>query len=304
MNKIRKKIYNFLRWIALKEITNNLGRVEETKDKIICYVKKNKCRNERYQFTIPCFGQRKKNKELAEIYELDKPICYVIEGIEVKNKKVYIFGYDNPEIIIKNCTFLFDLYGHVNGKCTIENSFVRAFSLFMFGANELTVKDMCITNPFSSSNTLKIALGGEEKLEIISSTIGKEKQNTNVDLIARDNILIKSSNIGANTIELKAKNINSDKDSKIKASEKIKIDAKEYDNLNITSKESNINGTQYDTGKNEFTLRKIADAKELQKAKLIDTLRKIKEKCEQVKRELLEQYTKDLEEESIHKLVK
>lgn len=304
MNKIRKKIYNFLRWIALKEITNNLGRVEETEDKIICYVKKSRCKNERYQFTIPCFGHRKKHKELVEVYELDKPICYIIEDIEVKNKKVYIFGYDNPEIIVRNCTFLFDLYGHVNGKCTIENTFVRAFSLFMFGANELTIKDMSITNPFSTSNSLKIALGGEEKLEVISSTLGKEKQSTNVDLIARDNLLIKSSNIGGNTIELKSKGIKSDKDSKIKASDKIILEAEEYDNLNIMSAEVNVNGTKLDTEQKEFTLRKITDGKELQRANLIDTLRKIKEKCEQTKKELLEQYTKDLEEEGIHKLIK
>ena len=32
-----------MRILLLKTITNNLGKVEETEDKIICYVKKYKC---------------------------------------------------------------------------------------------------------------------------------------------------------------------------------------------------------------------------------------------------------------------
>lgn len=304
MNKIKKKIYNFLRWLALKEITNNLGRVEETEDKIICYVKKSRCKNERYQFTIPCFGQRKKNRELVEIYDLDKPICYIIEGIEVKNKKVYIFGYDNPEIIIRNCTFLFDLCGHINGKCTLENSFVRAFSVFMFGANELTIKNMNITNPFSSSNSLKIAIGGEEKLQIVNSTIGKEKQNTTVDLIANDELIINSSSIGGNSVELKAKRIKGDSKSTIKASESLKIDAEDYRELNVEAEESTVNGKKITTDRKKYNLSKITNNKDLQRAKLINTLRNIKDNCERRQKELIEDYSSQLEKESIHKLIK
>ena len=36
------------RALLLKIITNNLGRVEETEDKIICYVKKHKCKQNSY----------------------------------------------------------------------------------------------------------------------------------------------------------------------------------------------------------------------------------------------------------------
>ena len=291
------------RALLLKIITNNLGRVEETEDKIICYVKKHKCKQNSYQITIPCHGQRKEYEEATKKHNLNKPIVYVIEDIVIKNKKVFIFGYDDAEVIIKNCAFLFDLTGHINGKCTIEHTFVRAFSSFMFGANELTIKNQSITNPFSSSNTLHIALGAEEKLEIIGSTLGKEKQCTNIDLISQNEIIINSSNIGADNVEIKANKIKGDKNSKIK-SPKLKLEATEYDGLNITSNNANINGTKIDTQNSQITLRKITDEEELQKARLIDTLRKIKEKCEQTKIELLQQYKAQLEEQSVHKLLK
>lgn len=293
-----------IRKILLMIITNNLGKVEETEDKIICHVKKHKCKQNSYQFTIACHGQQDEYKELVEKYDLNKPIVYIIDNLEVKNKRVFIFGYDNVEVIIRNCAFLFDLSGHINGKCTLEHTFIRAFSTFMFGANELTIKNMSITNPFSTLNSMHIALGGEEKLEIINSTIGKEKQYTNVDLIAKDKIIINSSKIGGSNVEIKAHSIKGDEKSKIKSSESLKIDADEYDDLNIIANNANINGIKFNTNNQEIKLKKIKDKEELQKTKLIDILRKIKENCEQRKKEILEEYSNKLENQKIYKLVK
>ena len=293
-----------IRNMLLTIITNNLGKVEETEDKIICHVKKYKCKQNSYQFTIACHGQRKEYQELVEKYNLNKPIVYIIDNFEIKNKKVFIFGYNNPEIIIKNCAFLFELSGHINGNCTLEHTFVRTFSTFMFGANKLTLKNMSITNPFSTSNSLHIALGGEEKLEIINSTIGKEKQSTHINLTAKDEIIINSSNIGGSNVEIKAHSIKGDEKSKIKSSESLKIDADEYDDLNIIANNANINGIKFNTNNQEIKLKKIKDKEELQKTKLIDILRKIKENCEQRKKEILEEYSNKLENQKIYKLVK
>ena len=48
----------------------------------------------------------------------------------------------------------------------------------------------------------------------------------------------------------------------------------------------------------------IKDNEELQKAKLIDILRRIRENCEQRKKELLEEYSNQLEKQKIYKLIK
>lgn len=293
-----------MRKLLLKTITNNLGKVEETEDKIICHVKKYKCKQNSYQITIPCFGHRKKYKELTEKYNLNKKIVYIIDGLEVKNKKVYIFGYDNPDIIIKNCAFLFELSGHINGNCTLENTYVRSFSTFMFGANNLTIKNMSITNPFNSSNSLTIALGANEKLEIINSTIGKEKQKTNVDIISEDKIIIDSSTIGADNIEIKSKSIQSDENSKIKSTNTLKLETKEYDKLNIESPNIEVNKIKVEPDKKKITLKKITDKKELERIKLINTLRKIKEKCIQTKEVLLQEYNNQLDKTNIYTLKK
>jgi hypothetical protein len=79
------------------------------------------------------------------------------------------------------------------------------------------------------------------------------------------------------------------KDSKIKASESMKINANEYSDLNIITNNANINGIEFDTKNQIITLRMMKDNEELQKAKLIDILRRIKENCEQGKKELLEE---------------
>lgn len=82
MNKFKKVLYNITRPYAKKYLTNNLGKVVEDDEKITCYVKKRKIKNENYTYTISCLGVGEEQKEVARAYNLNKPICYVLDGIE------------------------------------------------------------------------------------------------------------------------------------------------------------------------------------------------------------------------------
>ena len=99
MNKLKKIVYTFARNHATNYITGNLGKVVEDDEKITCYVRRNKVKKKNY--TIACFGIGKKQKEIAEAYKLNKPICYLIDSIKLKKHKAYIFKYNNTKIIIK-----------------------------------------------------------------------------------------------------------------------------------------------------------------------------------------------------------
>lgn len=301
---MKKIAYNLLRKYAMQIVTGHLGRVEEAEDKLICYVNPNKCKRNKYNFIIPCKGIGQNTKDLAKTYDLDKPICYVIEGIKVNNKKVYIFGYDNAEILIKDCVFAFDVYGHINGKCTIEDTFIRCFSTLTFGANELTLKDMSITNQLYYSNSLKVYLGGEDKLEVIDSTIGKTKESTEIYLIAGKELNLQNAKIAGDKVECQGAKITSDKKSSLTSTQEVKIQTEDFDPIRISSPVIKYNEQEIQTGKETVDFEKITDPLKLERVRLINTLKKVKDTCEQYNRDLLEEYTAQLEEEMIYRTLK
>ena len=297
MNKIARQL-------VLKKITNNLGKVEVTEDEIICYVKKHKCKRDSYTLDIPCHGQRKKYHDLVKKYDLDKPIVYVIEDMVVKYKKVFIFGYDDADIIIRNCKFLYDIYGRINGKCLFESNYVRTLYSFVFSAKELIVKEMYLINHFPASNSkYDISLEGDEKLQIEDSTIGKMNQKTNVHLYSQGETKLINSNVQSDDLSINSRIINSDNKSKMKSKRLTMINAEEYNNLNITSDELNIDGNKVKTDKQGLILSSIKDEKQLKRCKLINILNKIKEDCIKKKQELLSTYEEKINKEEICKVL-
>ena len=130
----------------LEYITKKLGVVEETEDKIICYIKEEKimnCEDCNEKYIINCC--RPNYNEEYKDYNLNKPVCYVLENI-IFNKKVKIFG--DQEIIIKNCFFgaylkIFPL----QNKCTLNgNTIVSNFKLEI-NADELVFYNNEIQSP-------------------------------------------------------------------------------------------------------------------------------------------------------------
>ena len=97
MNKIIKEI---LRYLVMKRLTGNLGKVVDTEDKIICYINKRNSKRECLTDYFYCRGINKSNKVLANIYNLNKPITYVFNDRYFKKHDVVIYGYDNANIVI------------------------------------------------------------------------------------------------------------------------------------------------------------------------------------------------------------
>lgn len=304
-NLISKKLSNIIRNYIARYLTGHLGKVVEDEEKIICYVKKNRCKKEKYNYTIACFGIIKKDQELAEKYNLNKPICYVIDGIAFDKSKVNIFGYNDCEVIVKNCTFDMGLHIRINGKCTLENTFIREFHTLSIGATELLIKNMDIRNQVILAGLkLHIVLGADEKLEINNSYIGKTKEKTKVSIIAPKQIEIYNSKISGDIVECESDKIISGKKSVIEATEKVNLQTNEFYQINITSPSIDYNGNNIDTENKSIILKSTKDVKKITRFELINLLKKIKNQCEETNGQKVDEYRESLFKEPISRVLK
>jgi len=256
MNTFNKVLYNVTRPYAKKYLTGHLGKVVEDDEKITCYVKRSKIEKKDYHYTIACFGIGGNRKKVAKAFKLNKPICYVIDGIDLKKHKVYIFGYNNCEVIIKNCNFGLDLSVHVNGKCTLENTNITTFSYLSIGANDLVIKNMDSDKIRVISSESNICFGANNRIDVIDSNIGSQKKNINVSFIATNELNVVNSNIVGKEVECKSSTINADKKSSLIATDKVNLQTDTFDSININAPTIVLNGEEISNEKNQLYLKK------------------------------------------------
>lgn len=304
MNIVKKSIYDISRNYLKGKFTRNLGNVIEYDDKLVCYVQKNKTINEGYARTVPCSGLREEDMELAKMYNLDKPIYYVLDGLDFAKDRVYIFGYDKSNVIVKNCKFNYGLYMSVRGKCKVEDSYIRSFGTLMINANELVLENMDIQNYVSYTSELQIRLGADDKLEIINSKIGRTKENTSVYLSNNHNLIIDSSSIAGDKIECEAQVFESINDSSLVATDKIDLKLGKFDNINVDSPTVILNGEEINYKNNSFTLRQLSDPLSLKRLELVKVLRDVRDRCVQNNLEDVNKYKQELDNRSVIKTLR
>lgn len=305
MNNIKQKLYTIIRNQLKRKFTNYLGRVVEEEDKLICYVNKRNCKKNKFEYIIKCKGIEESNQELAKLYKLDKPICYIIDDLKTAKHRIYVFGYDDCEVIIRNCQFGFDLNVHVNNKCTIENTHVQAPSSYLsIGATNLIINNMNIHNELSISSPLHIIFGSAESIEINDSNIGKENENTRVSIISNQALTIKNSKISGDAVKFAAKKITADKNSALIASKKVDLIAEDFNQISITSNNIIFNGKKISNNKKSVILEKTTDPLKIKRLELIDILKKVKFECEKVDEKKTTKYQESLNKQPISKTLR
>lgn len=305
MNNIKQKLYTIIRNQLKRKFTNYLGRVVEEEDKLICYVNKRNCKKNKFEYIIKCKGIEESNQELAKLYKLDKPICYIIDDLKTAKHRIYVFGYDDCEVIIRNCQFGFDLNVHVNNKCTIENTHVQAPSSYLsIGATNLIINNMNIHNELSISLPLHIIFGSAESIEINDSNIGKENENTRVSIISNQVLTIKNSKVSGDAVKFAAKKINADRNSTLIASEKVDLIAEDFNQINITCNNIIFNGEKIPEHKKSVILEKTTDPLKIKRLELINLLKKIKIKCQTINANEITQYQESLNKQPISKTLR
>lgn len=303
MNKIKKTLYWMTRPLVKNHLTGNLGKVVEDDEKLTCYVRKHKIRRKDYHYTIPCSGIDEKQKKLAEAYNLNKPICYVIDGIEFKHT-VYIFGYNNCEIVVKNCKLGITPTIRVNGKCTVENSNIITFSYLSLSANELVIKNMDLDQIRIVSKESTLGFGGVNKIDIINSNIGSKDKDVSVSMLTKNKINIINSNIYGEEIICESNEINVDEKSTLNGNQKVVIKTKEFNQINVNTPVIFLNGEEIPNERQVSTLTKIKEPLALKRLELVTLLKKIKNKCENIQTEKISRYEENLNRTKVRKILK
>ena len=282
-----------LRKLVMKKLTNNLGKVVEDDEKITCYVKKSKLKKEYYNYIIACFGVGENEEKVAEAYELNKPIRYVIDGIEFKKHGVNIFGYNNCEVIVRNCNFKFDVYIHVNGKCTLDNTRIKTFSHLLIGANDLIIKNINNDHIEVIGQKSNIGFGANNRFDIINSNIGNKKENINISFSAINVLNIDNSKIIGAKIDCEAPKIEIHNNAQLSAKKCVTINSGCFDPIDITSPVVKLNDNIINTQNKTVTLKQITDSKSLKRLELVNVLKIVRNKLKKQISDDVSQYEQD-----------
>ena len=111
INKIEKGMYNIEKEKAKKLLFGDTSTIVENENNITCYIKRNRIKKIGQDYIIRCNGIGNEERSFAKEFNLDKPVYYVLEGLEFIDGAVQIYGYNNPHVLIDNCNF--DLGAHI-----------------------------------------------------------------------------------------------------------------------------------------------------------------------------------------------
>lgn len=304
MNIFENVLYNITRTYIKKYLTNNLGKVIEDDKKITCYVKKNNVKKGKYNYTIACFGIRKEKEKFAKVFKLNKPICYVIDGIDLKKHKTFIFGYNNCDIIIKNCNFGLDVSINTDGKCTIDNTNITTFSYLLISANNLIIKNMDSNQIKSISPKSNIVFSSSNKIDVIDSTIGSQKEDINISFLTSNMLNVVNSNIVGKQIECKSSAIIIDEKSSLAAIDKVDLQTDDFNSMNIDAPTIILNGNKISNKNKSIVLKKVTDPLSLKRLELVNILKQIRAQCESINSKKILEYQEELAIQPVSKNLK
>lgn len=301
MNIIKKFIYNIKKNHFKKKLTNKLGIVIEYDNKIICYVRKNNLMVKNNSIEINCYGLDKSKINLLNKYDLNKPICYMFDGIDINQVLLRINGYDNCEVVFLKCNFenIYALNINIKGKCKIEDSYIKSSYFQKIYADELMIKNIDKDKIKITENNSNIILNSK-KIDIIDSNLGNIKNN--MLLTATDNLNVKNSKIFGKKIDIDAKNI--DIDGLLTANDRVNIVSKNISPININSPVIIFNNKNFFNKKRNIVLNQYTDDLSLKRLELVNLLKKLRNQCETINARKKIEYQKELNHQTVNKTLK
>ena len=312
MNILKKVNYNYnmARIYIKKKLTHNLGKVVEDDKKITCYIKssnleKRKSKYKDNSYTISCYGIGEDEEKLVKKYKLNKPICYVFEDIDFKDHKIYIFGYDNCEVIIKNCTFSSNKGVSIvgtDGKCTIDNTNITIFPYLNITAKELIIKNMDSSKIGTINPKADILFAAKDKIEVIDSNIGNQKENIIITLRATNKLNLINSNIVGNKLECKSNVITTDKQSSLVAVDKIILQINNFNPININAPTIVLNKEEISNKSTE--IKRVTDPLTKKRLELINILKQAKIQCESINSQKVLESEEELNSRPVSRILK
>ena len=265
-------IYNLKRKMLKRKLIGNLGKELETDTKIYSFVKKRKINSLRKDEPILCVGMP--NLSITEKYDLNKRVIYIFNEIDFKDKVVGIFGFNDGDIVIKDCNINNTFYVNVNGSCLIENCKINSIDGIEILADDLSIKKTDIFNK-NKDNKFEVNITSRNKVDILDSNIGKLNDNTSVKLTSLEKVNMINSTISGDNIIYESNTTEIDLKSLLAANNKIDLKTddctKEISNSKIKMFRSK-------------DLNNMIETKEINNKRidLINVLRNLKNECEKL----------------------
>ena len=328
--KIVKNIYKIARLKMLKIITGNLGDIIEEKDKFICKVSQKKL-DRMYKkdrnLTLNLSGVNPASEEYVN-YKLDKPIYYIFDNITFSNRLRFYSNF-NSKVTFRGCCFKKNIdiirsTGEVkferNSFCN-QSSYEYDKSLFKSKYDRKTeIHEMLYGRGINKiifegnfRNLKSEAHPGHygidikaNYVEIMESIVDIKKPG--VFFIRANHLKFDNACIKCNELYIDSKNIDS-YDSSI-VSKNVIIDNENKDLINniyantivynnILLKDDNLLDGNHDIVLSEVVVNVNEELVEKQnlRMELINRLKSLQKKCEEIKQEELEQKEQELNNE-------
>ena len=259
-----------------------------------------------FNLNISKFGIVSDNRVTsANEYNINKPIYYIIDGIDFGKHVIHIIGYNNTKVIIRNCKFPYGLIVSINGDCLLEKSYVCAVMYnLLIGADNITIKDMYIYNELRYTQGLDIKIGADNNLNIIDSNIGRLRERTNVSLEAGNILNLDNSDIRGDSIECKAKKIVTHHASRLLSDNKVEIKTNNFESIKIESPEIYVNNNKINNNGKTVVLKQETNPLSIKRLELVELLNQVKNECEKINLENIQKYEYELKNKAVNRILK
>ena len=296
-----------------KKITGNLGFIIETEDKLICYVRKEKCGIEishsGYKiYHIDCVDFKDKYKELVEKYNLNKQIVYVLDGLTFnRNEIVEITGIENIGIEIKNCKFEFKFKVMTSGDCSLRNVIIEPIRgpRIYIDAKNITMNSINIQPPDAldifAFDGFSLQLKAKNSIELKDLKVGEGILGETRLEVESNFINISNSTLRGKNIAIVAKNLHT-KNSSVTTSGFTLLDVEEFNELNINSPVIEYNHKRLQIGKTPICLKPIDKTLDINRQTVLSQLRGIKANLEEQNKKIGEAVVKKLNNQPVDKM--
>ena len=244
-------IYNIAREYVKRKLTNNLGKVVEEEDRLVCYVNKNKCEKSIFTYTIACFGIDSKNSKLADTYKLK---CSYI-------RPIHRLSIGANDLTIKNIDIQNEL------------KYTGGLDIGIGADNQLYIIDSNLGRLNEKTN---VSIMSGSVLVFVDSKIDGD----NVECMADNVLLMNSSRFLGNDVKSHAKNLIVHGDSLINAKKEINIEASSLYPIRVISPFITFNDKSIDSNNELLELKEVIDPLSLKRLDLIQLLKNIRDSVE------------------------
>lgn len=307
---IKDMLYKLKRSYVKKKLFGKIGFVIETEDKLICYIKKEKLKRECYiedtlDYELEYNGLSGKEQEQAEKYNLDKPIVFILDGVNFSTHSFLnlLIHSDDSEIQIKNCYFGGELNITTSSKCIISNSIIHTSRQY-YRHSSIAARDLVINNSqydtFTEDND-GVSIHCNNSVEINFSTLGSCENSTHIYV---SNVKVKNSTIYGRYMQIYSKKLETTK-SLLISEDSIEIRADELNDINAKSPSIrwNENYLYVPSAQNTVCLKPLSEI-DVERELLIGCLNKIEKQAVTQNKATEEMFLQNLQAKSVGKILR